>query len=110
MSNRVKEAVEQPEEQRPAGDYYVVVTRYDTFYVTAETARMLGRRLDRGWPLRPRWIKFVDAAGSRAWVRAEAVESIAESTEHQRQQGRDFQRSLRREEKADRRWDEDEGW
>jgi hypothetical protein len=107
--NRLKNALQQPEEQDlPAGDYFLIVTRGDTFYVSAETARRVGRMLERRW--RPRWVKFVDLNGARAWVRADTVEAVHESTEAGRTSTRAFNRALRREEKADRRWDEDEYW
>jgi hypothetical protein len=103
--NQTRESTD-PHDEAPAGDYFVVVTRYDSYYVTLETAGKLGRELDRRW--RPRWLKFVDRHGARAWVRTRSVESIHESTEEQRAGDRTFTRALRREAKADRRWDEDD--
>jgi hypothetical protein len=104
--NQIKEKQEGPEEELPAGDYFVVATEFDSYYVTPETARRLGRALDRFW--RPRWLKFVDRHGARAWVLARSVDAIRESTELQRAGDRTFNRALRREQKADRRWDDDE--
>ncbi|HEX5725898.1 MAG TPA: hypothetical protein VFX98_10570 [Longimicrobiaceae bacterium] len=107
MENRLRIAREEPEEKhRPAGDYFQIQTRGDVFYVSAETARRIGRVLDRRW--RPRWVKFVDLNGARAWVRTDQVEAVHESTEAGRQTHRDFNRALRREDRTDRRWDEDE--
>ena len=106
--NRVKESLEdrgrpsQPE----AGSYFVVNARCDTFYVSPETAARLGRALDRRW--RPRWLKFVDVTGARVWLHAAQVESISESTETQRSNDRAFHHARRKEDAADRRWDEEE--
>ena len=67
-----------------------------------ELARALDRRK------RPDWLKFVDLNGSRAWVRSDRIESIAESTERQRTSERDFQYLRRKEDRGARRWDDDE--
>ncbi|HEX8432113.1 MAG TPA: hypothetical protein VF625_12540 [Longimicrobium sp.] len=96
----------EPPQPETAGDYFVVVTRYDSYYVTAETAREVGRALDR-W-MQPRWLKFVDLAGARAWIRAEAVTAVHESTEHARTRDRTFSYALRREARAETRWDDDD--
>src|SRR5688500_6950759 len=98
---------DEPPETRPGpGDYYEVVTELGTWYVGGETAACIARSLDRRW--RPRWIKFVDLSGSRAWVRAEAIQFVSESTEHQRTRDRAFRYLMRKEHRSDRRWDEDE--
>lgn len=104
--SQIKERQEGSGEELPAGDYFVVATQFDSYYVTPETARELGRALDRFW--RPRWLKFVDRHGARAWVLAGSVDAIRESTELQRAGDRTFNRALRREQKSDRRWDDDE--
>ncbi|MBW3570725.1 MAG: hypothetical protein KY467_06435 [Gemmatimonadetes bacterium] len=103
--NSVKQKEEAPEQRAGPGDYYEVVTEFGTWYVSGQTAARIGRSLDRRW--RPRWIKFVDLSGSRAWVRAEAIEFISESTEHQRTRDRTFRYLMRKESKAHRRWDDD---
>jgi hypothetical protein len=104
MMIRLMKDIEPPEPET-AGDYFVVVTRYDSYYVTPETAREIGRALDRWMP--PRWLKFVDRTGARAWIRADAVTAVQESTEHARSQDRTFSYALRREARAETRWDED---
>lgn len=91
-----------------AGDFYVINSRYDTYYVSGDTARNVGRVLDRRW--RPRWVRFVDLNGGRVWLRAASIESISESTELQRSRDREFNYLRRKEERADRRWDDDENW
>ncbi|HET6231328.1 MAG TPA: hypothetical protein VFE05_14745 [Longimicrobiaceae bacterium] len=90
----------------PAGDYFVVATEWNTFYVSAWTAARVARCLDRAW--RPCWLKFSDVGGSRVWVRTAKVEAVYESTELQRARDRRFQRALRQETRADRRWDDDD--
>jgi hypothetical protein len=97
---------EEEEEERPPGDYYVVSAEFGTYFVSAETAARLGRALDRPWL--PRWVKFTDLSGARVWARASGIESIQESTERARVGERAFHRARRMEEKADRRWDEDD--
>ena len=54
-----------------------------------ETAERIGRQLDRRW--RPRWIKFVDLHGVRAWVRGDCIFHLTESTDRQRFQEREFE-------------------
>ncbi|HEX2205193.1 MAG TPA: hypothetical protein VHG91_17915 [Longimicrobium sp.] len=89
-----------------AGDWFVVEARTESFYVSAETAARVSRQLDRRWA--PRWLKFVDITGARVWVRASLIESIHESTEDARGREREFHYRRRKEEMADRRWDDDE--
>lgn len=97
---------ESPGQRSGPGDYYEVMTEFGMWYVTGETAARIGRVLERRW--RPRWVKFVDLSGSRAWVRADCIESIAESTEGQRSRDRAFRYLMRKETRASRRWDDDE--
>ncbi len=98
---------DEPPETRPGpGDYYELSSRWGTWYVSPETAARIGRALDRPKP--KTWLKFVDLSGSRAWVRAEAIQFVSESTEHQRTKDRVFRYLMRKEHKADRRWDEDD--
>jgi len=104
--NKLREKQETPDEGPRFGDYYVVVSEWGTWYVAPETAARIGRTLERRW--RPRWMKFVDLSGSRVWVRTANVESITESTETQRSRDREFHFLRRKEENADRRWDDDE--
>jgi hypothetical protein len=104
--NTLKQKEETPERPSGPGDYYEVVSQYGTWFVTPETAARIGRELDRRW--RPRWIKFVDIAGGRAWVRTDTIESVVESTELQRTGDRRFHYLRRKEARADRRWDDDE--
>lgn len=94
-------------EQPSAGDYFVVDTRRDWFYVDAATASRLSRALERRWL--PRWIKFVDINGARVWLRTSVIEGIRESTERQRARDREFQYLQRKEERTDKRWDDDDG-
>lgn len=104
---QVRVRPDEPEEQAPtAGDYYVLSTGGGTFYVTAETAARIGRVLDRRW-MRPRWLKFVDWCGARVWLRTEEVDTISESTERQRELWREFYYRQRKEDQADRRWDDE---
>jgi hypothetical protein len=105
---KTREKQESPREDPRPGDYYTVESRVDTYYVSAETAVRVGAVLERKW--RPRWTRFVDLYGRRVWLRTDLIECIAESTEAQREKNRAFQYAQHREQKADRRWDDDENW
>ncbi|HWK88661.1 MAG TPA: hypothetical protein VNP72_01650 [Longimicrobium sp.] len=102
---KLKQKQETPEERSGPGDYYEVICPFGTWYVSGQTAARIGRVLERRW--RPRFVKFVDLAGSRAWLRTDAIEGIAESTERQRAASRDFSHLRTKEDMADRRWETD---
>jgi hypothetical protein len=104
--NKTRQKMETPDSRPGPGDYYELVSRYGSWYITAETAVRIGRELERRW--RPRWIKFLDLHGGRAWVRASAVEHICESTERHRTGDREFHYLRRKEDLRDRRWDDEE--
>jgi hypothetical protein len=61
-------------EQPRAGDYFVLDTRGDWFYVDAATAARISRAMDRRWL--QRWVKFVDLTGARIWLRTSVIEAI----------------------------------
>lgn len=104
--NKQKQKAETPEQRSGPGDYYEVVSQYGNWFVSAETAARVGRELDRRWG--PRWIKFVDLHGGRAWVRSDSIEYVAESTETQRTRDREFGYLRSKEDRRERRWDVDE--
>jgi hypothetical protein len=106
MNKKLRQRAETPDKRPGPGDYYELSSRWGTWYVSPETAARIGRALDRGRP--KKWLKFVDLNGSRAWVRANRVESIVESTELQRTSERDFQYLRRKEDRAARRWDDED--
>jgi hypothetical protein len=104
--NRTKERTDAAGERSPSGDFYVVVSQYNTFYVSAAMAAHVGGALGRRWV--PRWVKFVDLAGSRVWLRTSAVDAVYESTTEQRGRDRVFHRARREEDRADRpAWEDD---
>ena len=103
--DKLKERQEMPEERTGPGDFYEVVSNFGTWYVSGATAARIGQALERR--LRPRYVKFVDMAGSRAWVRTDRIESITESTALQRDQDRAFHYLKRKENRAARKWDDD---
>jgi hypothetical protein len=84
------ESQQEREEERPQqerldsffAEYHFVVMRQCSHMVSTAMARHIERELDR-WP-RPRWIAFVDVAGARYRVRAEAIEAIEQSTPESR--------------------------
>jgi hypothetical protein len=87
-----------------AGDYFIIDCGDSSwYYVSTVMARAIEGRLDR-W-LRPRWITFVDVTGARIRVRSRDINSIAQSTVAQREDGRVFDRNRRAEDEANRDWD-----
>jgi hypothetical protein len=90
-----------------AGDFYVIVSEYGTWYVAPDAAARVGRALARGW-LQARWVRFVDISGSRIWLRTCSIESVYECTELIRERDRRFHYLRRKEARDDRRWDDDE--
>lgn len=107
MVNRLKKYLEEPEEELPEQDYWVVASQYEDFYVTREVAEGVMRELDR--PLLRRWIHFVDVNGSRVRVLSKRIDQVREWTKDQRAADREFRRTRRLEEKAERRpWEEDD--
>ena len=108
METRNRAKQEDPREEPKFGDFWTIESRCDTYHVSAETAVRVGALLERRW--RPRWTKFVDLHGRRVWLRTGQVESIHESTEAQRSRLRAFAYARNKEERADRRWDDDENW
>jgi len=103
----LKQKQEEPEEAPGAGEFYYVAATGGTWYVCAETAARIGSQLDRRL-LRPSWIKFVDVYGARVWLRTQTVDAVYESSEPIRARSREFHFHWRREEQADRRWDDSE--
>ena len=105
--NRLKPYLEPEEPLMPEGDYWVVETRCEYWFVSADIARVIERALARLWC--PRWIVFKDLSGGQRRIRASLVECVFESTTKQRAYRRAFDRERRLEEKADRRpWEEDD--
>ena len=105
MINRIKEFLEEPEEEPPTGDYWVVSGGFGWFYVTEQTAERLLRKLNRPWT---RWITFSDLAGSKVRIPTREIDSVYESTAEQRAVKRTFQRARREEDKEGRLpWEEE---
>jgi hypothetical protein len=75
----IKQKQETPDQRPGPGDYFVVQSEYSTWYVSAATAEAVGRALGRRW-LGPRWLRFVDLNGSRAWLRADPQSCSATAT------------------------------
>jgi hypothetical protein len=107
MLKLIKTEGGQRAEDPRVGDFYVVVSELGTWYVSADTAVRIGRTLDRAWP-RAHWIKFVDHSGSRVWLRAGTIESVYECSEASRARDREFHYLRRKEDRADRRWDDED--
>lgn len=105
--NRVREYLEEePDEEHASGDYWVIYGEAGMFYVGAETAAEVARRLARWWSAR--WITFVDISGSRVRLRGREVQAVYESTQLQRTRDRAFHRARQLEDASDRRpWDDD---
>ena len=88
------------------GDYFVVSGDCCSWCVSTEMARLIEAYLDAEPPAR--WVKFVDLTGARIRLRARQIQSITQSTADQRSWRRAFHRTLDRERKADRSWDDDD--
>ncbi|MGE5926620.1 MAG: hypothetical protein ACM357_04655 [Gemmatimonadota bacterium] len=83
----------------PYDDWFVVYTGDCSWLVSTEMARHLERALDARRP--PRWVTFVDLAGARVRILSGAIYCIEQSTAHQREAWRQFQKARRAE---DRGW------
>ncbi len=105
--NRIRELTNQPDdEEAPYGGVYVVETRFDNYRVAPEVARYIERRIDQ--PRQPAWLVFRDRNGARVRIRTKDIRSLRESTDKTRARGRRFTRALRREDKGDRSWEDDD--
>ncbi len=102
--NRIQHLFDEQAECPSAGEYFVVAGEFGRVFVTREVAEYLRECLTR-W-LVPRWLEFVDQAGSFVRVRSRHVMVIVESTPAQRAADRTFDRARTEEENSDRRpWD-----
>ena len=109
MNNRLRlylENEEAPEEEETYGDFVVIVWIFGCAAVTHETARRVEGLLDRNTV--PQWVVFNDRSGSRFRVRTEWIRSFCESTTEQRAADRRYERARKREEKADKSWEDDD--
>ena len=86
---------------RSPGSYYEMRGEFYTWFISVETAERIGKQLDRRPRKRPRWIKFVDLHGARAWVRGDSIFHLTESTERQRFQEHEFEFMLGKEREAE---------
>ena len=103
---KTRDRFAEPRDPEGPGDYFVVGTQSQDWYVSRDMARFVEACLDQV-PV-PRWIAFVDLTGARVRLRARLVLSVCQCTAEQRAQARAFGRAQRREEKAERDWDEDD--
>jgi len=79
----------------PPASYFVVDSASDRWLVSAVMARHIERMLDR--VPAPGWVTFVDLFGGRVRLRADVIQSVAQSTEEQRAACRALSRRLDRE-------------
>ncbi|HEV8197502.1 MAG TPA: hypothetical protein VGP87_12730 [Gemmatimonadales bacterium] len=89
---------------KPAGDYFLVGCENGSWMVSTEMARFIETVLDAR--PRVRWVRFVDTAGSRIRLRTGKIDVIVQCSTEQRARDREISRSLARERKADRHWNE----
>ena len=82
-------------------DYWLVSTSSASYRVSAVMARYVENALDR-WP-RPRWIRFVDVAGSVVRLRTASIESVLQTSTETRAMWRRFEAERDREESEE--WD-----
>jgi hypothetical protein len=103
----VKKESQEPAGELPdAGDYFVLETPFSSWYLSVEMARAVDRDLT-ATPL-PEWTVFVDLAGARVRLRTSRVESLVQCTAEQRAACRDFNRRLKKENDANRAWEEED--
>lgn len=104
--NRVLEDGEENPREPTAGDYFLVVGEFSTWYISTEMARHIEGCIDARKPRA--WVKFVDLTGARVRLRIRQIESIIQCSAEQRANEREFFRALKRERKSDREWDIDD--
>jgi hypothetical protein len=105
--NRLRDQFEEPPEDTPDGDYFVLYGEFGRFIVPRDTGIALLTCLDER-PA-PTWLAFTDLFGSYVRVRTRHVHALFECTGGQRAAERSFDRARRLEEKADRRpWEDDD--
>ena len=107
MINRLANRGDDPREEGPEKDYWLVEADCGWFYVTETTAGDVVRAVTRDEP-RP-WIRFTDLFGAQVWILTEKVTRVSESKGGHRDAARAFRRARRDEEREDRRPWED-GW
>jgi hypothetical protein len=104
--NRLEEFFGRSSGGSPPDDYYEIKIRFETFYVSRETALDVERCLDQLPP--PRWIVFRDLTGARHRIVLEHIWRVSESLVGQRSTQRTFDRARREEDKEDNPpWEED---
>lgn len=102
----IKERFESPGQPELPVDYFLVVARYEEWYVSREMAQAIEASLNQ--TLAPQWVMFVDLTGARVRVRSHLVDYIYQCTAEQRSLARAFQRARKAERKAEPEWDGDE--
>ena len=97
--NRLTEYFGRPGNPPPPGTYWHVYTEDALIYVSAETAEVLGRIIDRVF--KPRWLRITDVFGSEWKVRPRRILALEECTPEQRAAGRALAKLLREEGRED---------
>jgi hypothetical protein len=98
---------EAPEEEEPYGDFFVITWfPFGCTMITKEMAHRVERLLDGNTV--PQWIVFNDRSGSRFRVRSDLIRTLCESTTEQRAADRRYERARKREERADKSWEDDD--
>src|SRR5258707_10757175 len=92
-----------PEAVEPsAGDFFIVSGDCSTWLVSTEMARFVESILDAR--PRPRWVKFVDLAGSRVRLRTRQIEYICQCSAEQRASRREVSPAPTRPSRGDPTW------
>lgn len=101
-----KERSEKPGQPELPVDYFLVVARFEAWFVSREMVQAIEAALNL--TPAPQWVMFVDLTGARIRVRSRLIEYIYQCTAEQRSLARAFYRARKAERKAETDWDEDE--
>ncbi len=105
--NRLRDLFDDFPPSESAGDFFEIESFYDYFAVSRDTAAAVEHRLDAQPP--PRWVAFTDLFGVRHRIMAGHIYRISECTAAQRAVRRAFWRTMKAEDKRDRRpWEDND--
>lgn len=107
MIKRIAQFLGTAEAKQLVGDYWVITTPMAWYAVTPATADEVREKLDGHFE--PRWIRFRDAFGAEAQIRAHDVLVISESTAEQRAGYRALEQALQEEASPESRVTDGEG-
>jgi hypothetical protein len=102
----IEQRFERPGQPKPPADYFLVVARFEEWYISREMVQAIEASLNQ--TPAPQWVTFVDLTGARVRVRTRLIEYIYQCTAEQRALARAFHRARKAEHQAENDWDEGE--